>query len=94
MKAFKLLGVTIAASGLLLVGCHTVRGIGQDVEAGGKVIVKTTEKTHKDIKEALKRDRGHKHGYTHKNSHGHTYYYKNGKRVYVRHSHPHAHKAN
>ncbi len=31
---------TVSICGLLLAGCHTMQGVGQDVQSGGKAITK------------------------------------------------------
>lgn len=42
-KIFVTLVTVVAVYGLLLAGCHTVKGFGQDIQSGGKAISKAAD---------------------------------------------------
>lgn len=46
-KFWFLVTAALAACGLLLAGCHTVEGFGQDVQSGGHAISKAATKDTK-----------------------------------------------
>lgn len=49
MKKLLFLMVTaISIYGLLLAGCHTMQGLGQDIQSGGHAISKAASKDHKN----------------------------------------------